>query len=92
MFQTFAQAREFVDAHGVQMVDLKFCDLWGRWHHVTLSASEFTPDLMAAGVGFDGSFQAQCPETTVDHHPTIAIVEQILGGPVERSEDASHLS
>ena len=26
------------------MIDLKFSDLWGRWHHVTLSASEFTPE------------------------------------------------
>jgi glutamine synthetase len=37
------------------MVDLKFCDLWGRWHHVTVPAGRFTPTLLEEGVGFDGS-------------------------------------
>jgi glutamine synthetase len=55
MFQDFAAAAAFVRQRDVRMVDLKFSDLWGRWHHVTLSASEFTPGLMTAGVGFDGS-------------------------------------
>lgn len=55
MFQTFEQARRYVDDHDIQMVDLKFCDLWGRWHHITLPAGQFTPSLMKEGVGFDGS-------------------------------------
>lgn len=55
MFEDFDQARRYVVEHGVQMVDLKFCDLWGRWHHLTLPASQFTPRLMQKGVGFDGS-------------------------------------
>jgi glutamine synthetase len=37
------------------MVDLKFTDLWGRWHHLTLPVTQFTPVLMEEGVGFDGS-------------------------------------
>ena len=55
MFQNFEQARRYVDEHDVQMVDLKFCDLWGRWHHLTVPAGQFTPNLMACGIGFDGS-------------------------------------
>jgi len=55
MFKTFAEAAEFVREHEVRMVDLKFSDLWGRGHHVTISAREFTPSLMTEGVGFDGS-------------------------------------
>ena len=55
MFQDFSAAAAFVREHGIRMIDLKFTDLWGRWHHVTLSATEFTPELMGAGVGFDGS-------------------------------------
>lgn len=55
MFQTFQQAAEFVKARQVQMVDLKFCDLWGRWHHLTIPASAFTHDVMEEGIGFDGS-------------------------------------
>ena len=55
MFQTFEQAQRYADDHGIQMVDLKFCDLWGRWHHLTVPSSQFTPALMEGGVGFDGS-------------------------------------
>jgi glutamine synthetase len=55
MFQDFAGVTAFVAEHGVRMIDLKFTDLWGRWHHLTLSATEFTPAILSEGVGFDGS-------------------------------------
>ena len=55
MFETFDQAAQYVDEHHIQMIDLKFCDLWGRWHHLTVPASQFVPDIMACGIGFDGS-------------------------------------
>ncbi len=55
MFQTFDEARRYIHTNGIEMVDMKFCDLWGRWHHLTLSTSSFTPELMECGVGFDGS-------------------------------------
>src|SRR5512146_1942918 len=55
MFQTFQQALQYVGEHCVKMVDLKFCDLWGRWHHLTIPSGQFTPHLMDEGVGFDGS-------------------------------------
>ncbi len=40
MFKNFAEADEFIRENSVRMVDLKFTGLWGRWHHVTLSATE----------------------------------------------------
>jgi glutamine synthetase len=46
MFATFDEARRYVEEHEVQMVDLKFTDLWGRWHHLTISQSQFTPALL----------------------------------------------
>lgn len=55
MFKNFSEAKDFVFKNDIKMIDLKFCDLWGRWHHVTISAREFVPGLMEAGVGFDGS-------------------------------------
>ncbi len=55
MFNSFNEARNYVETHAIQMVDLKFTDLGGRWHHLTLPESQFTPGLMQAGVGFDGS-------------------------------------
>ena len=41
MFSDFSEAKSFVEKRSVEMVDLKFCDLWGRWHHVTIPASGF---------------------------------------------------
>ena len=55
MFQTFEQARRYLDDQNILMVDLKFTDLWGRWHHLTVPAGQFTPQLLECGIGFDGS-------------------------------------
>jgi glutamine synthetase len=55
MFDSFEEARTFVRDNSIEMVDLKFCDAWGRWHHVTIPASHFTEALLEKGVAFDGS-------------------------------------
>jgi glutamine synthetase len=39
----------------VQMVDLRFTDLLGLWHHFSLPARELTEELFEEGIGFDGS-------------------------------------
>lgn len=54
MFDDFAAAAAYLSEHNVRIVDLKYCNLWGRWRHVTLSVAEFTPSLMTSGVGFSG--------------------------------------
>ena len=38
-----------------QMVDLKFCDLFGSWQHMTLPVSAFDASAFSEGLGFDGS-------------------------------------
>ncbi len=56
MFETFDQVRYYLAEHHIQMVDLKFSDLWGRWHHLTDSSGASLPRRsMEAGIGFDGS-------------------------------------
>ncbi|NLF13799.1 MAG: type I glutamate--ammonia ligase [Anaerolineaceae bacterium] len=55
MFQDFDEAKAFIQEQGVRMVDLKYTDLWGRWHHVTVPVSQFTQELVEEGVGFDAS-------------------------------------
>jgi glutamine synthetase len=55
MFNSFEDAFNYVKNNQVVSIDLKFSDLWGKWHHVTLEAKEFTQALMEHGVGFDGS-------------------------------------
>jgi glutamine synthetase len=55
MFQSYTQAKSYILENEIEMVDYKFCDLWGRWHHLSLPASQFTLELMEQGIGFDGS-------------------------------------
>lgn len=55
MFDNFKNADEFIRKNLIKMIDLKFCDIWGKWHHVTISSEEFTENLMTHGIGFDGS-------------------------------------
>lgn len=55
MFQQYDDIHRFIGKHDVRMVDLKFVDLWGRWHHVTVPADQFTEDVFEHGIGFDGS-------------------------------------
>ena len=39
----------------VEYIDLKFSDLQGSWHHLTIPVSALTEDLFKNGVGVDGS-------------------------------------
>ena len=39
----------------VEMVDLRFTDLLGMWHHFTMPAGELSEELFGEGIGFDGS-------------------------------------
>lgn len=55
VFTLYEQAQVYLREQHIQMVDLKFCDLWGRWRHVTIPISQFTPTLLSEGIGFDGS-------------------------------------
>jgi len=38
-----------------EYIDLKFCDLPGRWHHITLPIKSLNTNLFKKGVGIDGS-------------------------------------
>jgi glutamine synthetase len=55
MFQTLQDVTKFLEAHHIEAVDLKFCDLWGRQHHITVPPNQFTTELLESGIGFDGS-------------------------------------
>ena len=55
MFTTLDDSIAFVRERKIVQIDLKFCDLWGRWRHVTLPAASLGPALLERGVGFDGS-------------------------------------
>ena len=55
MFHNLDEAQRYVRDHEIQMVDLKYCDLRGSWHHITLPAGQLNQETLDEGVGFDGS-------------------------------------
>jgi glutamine synthetase len=40
---------------GIQVVDVKFSDLFGQWQHFSLPARDFDDEVIEEGLGFDGS-------------------------------------
>jgi len=44
-----------VRSRGIKIVDYKFTDLLGQWHHFSSTVEEFSEDVFREGIGFDGS-------------------------------------
>ena len=44
-----------IKANNIQMVDFKFVDLLGTWHHYTVPCAVFDEKVFEEGIGFDGS-------------------------------------
>ena len=53
--QTPKEVISFIKDRNIKIVDLRFTDLPGLWHHFSMLAKDFTEDLFEEGVGFDGS-------------------------------------
>lgn len=49
------QLGAFVTEAHIEFLDLKFSDLLGQWHHITLPVGSLNDDLFRYGVGVDGS-------------------------------------
>lgn len=45
----------YAQEQGVQMVDLRFSDLHGLWHHISYPIAKLTPESFREGFGMDGS-------------------------------------
>lgn len=55
MFRDLSEIEPFIRERGIKMVDLKFCNLFGGWHHITLPAHHATAQVLQEGIGFDSS-------------------------------------
>ena len=44
-----------VKSHGIRIVDYKFTDMLGQWHHFSNTIEEFSDEIFRYGLGFDGS-------------------------------------
>ena len=55
MFTSGDEVLAFIEAEGVQFVDVRFCDLPGTMQHFTVPAETFGADVFTEGRMFDGS-------------------------------------
>jgi glutamine synthetase len=53
--ESYQNLMDRIQKDNVEMLDLKFVDLAGKFRHVTLPALSFTQSVLTDGVGFDGS-------------------------------------
>ena len=55
MFQNSEELLKFIKDEGVEMVDVRFCDLPGVMQHFTVPVSSFDQSVFDDGLNFDGS-------------------------------------
>jgi glutamine synthetase len=55
LFTSADEVLNYIKSEGVEMVDVRFCDLPGVMQHFTVPAGSFTEDVFTEGLGFDGS-------------------------------------
>lgn len=55
MFKNLKEVLEFARKKKIEMVDLKYSDLFGRWHHLSLTVSQLNQKMFERGVPYDGS-------------------------------------
>src|SRR4051812_30117941 len=53
--RTPAEVLSLVESEGIEVVDLRFCDLPGLTQHFSVPTHQLTEDAFAEGFGFDGS-------------------------------------
>ncbi len=49
------KAIKYVKTAGIEVVDLRFTDVHGQWHHLSMPAERLTKEFFVSGEGFDGS-------------------------------------
>ncbi len=55
MFRNPGEVIKFAQDKKIEMIDLKFIDLFGRWHHLSLPRSQLNLDMFRRGVPYDGA-------------------------------------
>lgn len=54
-FDSANSCRKYMDENGISQFDIKFCDLVGSWHHITLLKNSVDERILEKGIGFDSS-------------------------------------
>ncbi len=77
----------FIKDKDVEIVDLKFTDVFGQWQHFSMPASVFDSETaFEDGMGFDGSsirgFQSiEASDMILLADPTTAVIDPICEAP-----------
>ena len=66
MFKSYEEVMDFCRERSIEMIDFKMIDLVGRWRHLSIPTSRFTPDTLKYGIGFDGSNYGFAPVENSD--------------------------
>ena len=85
MFQNSDELLKYIKDEGVEMVDVRFCDLPGVMQHFTVPVSSFDQSVFDDGLGFDGSsirgFQAiHESDMSLFPDPTTAYIDPFRDG------------
>jgi len=52
---TVQEVRQFAKDNSIDAIDIKFCNLFGGMHHITLPVEQLGESLLTNGIGIDGS-------------------------------------
>jgi len=55
MFADVQDVTRYIESNGIKLIDLKFIDLPGRWHHITIPVSDSCNAIFDEGIPFDSS-------------------------------------
>ncbi|MCK4538865.1 MAG: type I glutamate--ammonia ligase [Candidatus Krumholzibacteria bacterium] len=55
IFSSITKLRTEIKKHDIRLIDLKFTDFLGKWHHMTVPTSNLDKKMVTNGLGFDGS-------------------------------------
>jgi glutamine synthetase len=78
---------KFIEENNIQIVDVKFTDVFGQWQHFSMPVEEFTPEAaFEEGLGFDGSsirgFQSiEASDMILLADATTAVLDPICAAP-----------
>ncbi|MBI4455902.1 MAG: type I glutamate--ammonia ligase [Acidobacteria bacterium] len=71
----------YVKNNSVEMIDLKFIDLFGQWHHLTIPADQLSEETFTQGVPFDASSTPGFKTTEAGDMVLIPDAETLKGDP-----------
>ena len=86
MAKTANDVLKLIKSKKIEFVDLRFCDIFGRWQHTSFPSAEIDAGTFKDGMGFDGSsirgWQAiNNSDMIILPDPTTAVVDPFMAHP-----------